>query len=300
MASNPGIRPKSLLAETKGLLRRYDLRAKKSLGQHFLVDVSVLKRILEAAQVGKSDTVIEVGPGLGILTRALAEWAGRVIAVELDDKISEILKEDLKPFGNVIVIHTDILEVQPEELLQSAASYVPPSIDANLYKVVANLPYYITSAALRHFLTARLKPGVMVVMVQKEVARQITALPGDMSILSVSVQLYGKPEIAGYVPAGSFYPAPTVDSAILKVSVYPKPIIPVTDEDSFFVLVRAGFCAARKQIGNSLAQGLKVPKAEVTVMLEKAGIAPERRAETLTLEEWGKLWQVYMETRPKC
>ncbi len=300
MPLEPDVRPKSLLVETKELLRRYDLRAKKSLGQHFLIDASVLKRILAAAEVDKSDIVIEVGPGLGILTRVLAERAGWVVAVELDDRLSEILQNDLKPFGNVTVIHKDILQVQPDELLQEMASSLPSNIDAGHYKVVANLPYYITSAVIRHFLTAELKPEAMVVMVQKEVARQITALPGDTSILSISVQLYGKPEIIGYVPAGSFYPAPAVDSAILKVSVYPHPPIPVTDENTFFELVRAGFCAARKQLGNSLAQGLKIPKAEVIAMLEKAGVAPERRAETLTLEEWGKLWQVYTGSRPKC
>jgi len=133
----------------------------------------------------------------------------------------------------------------------------------------------------------------MVVMVQKEVAQAITARPGQMSLLSISVQLYGQPEIVSFVPAGCFYPAPEVDSAILKITVYPKPQVAVTDENSFFSLVRAGFSAARKQLANSLVQGLRLPKADVLSSLEKAGIAPQRRAETLTLEEWAGLWRVF-------
>ena len=160
------------------------------------------------------------------------------------------------------------------------------------YKVVANLPYYITSPVLRHFLTSSAKPQTMVVMVQKEVAKAITAVPGKMSILSISVQFYGEPRIVSYVPAECFYPAPEVDSAILRINVYPQPPVPVTDERSFFELVRAGFSAARKQIANSLAQGLGLPKTEVLYLLAEAGILPRRRAETLTIDEWARLWQV--------
>ena len=156
------------------------------------------------------------------------------------------------------------------------------------YKVVANLPYYITSPVLRHFLEASVKPERIVVMVQKEVAEAIMAGPGQRSVLSISVQFYGKPEIVAYVPAASFYPPPEVDSAVVKIDVYPRPPVEVDDEGRFFKLVRAGFTAARKQAANSLAQGLGLDKAEVLVWLKKAGIDPTRRAETFTLEEWAQ------------
>ena len=156
---------------------------------------------------------------------------------------------------------------------------------------MANLPYYITSAVLRHFLEASVKPERIVVMVQKEVAEAITARPGQQSVLSVSVQFYGKPEIAAIVPAASFYPAPEVDSALVKIDVYPRPPIDVDDPGRFFKLVRAGFSAARKQAANAFAKGLGMEKGEVTAWLQKAGIDPTRRAETFTLEEWGRLWE---------
>jgi 16S rRNA (adenine1518-N6/adenine1519-N6)-dimethyltransferase len=165
------------------------------------------------------------------------------------------------------------------------------------YKVVANLPYYITSAVLRHFLTAHTKPRLMVVMVQREVAEAISAGPGQMSLLSASIQFYGQPEIVSFVPASCFYPAPEVDSAILRITVPPRPAVEVSDEDGFFSLLRAGFSAARKQLANSLAQGLKLPKAEVLPTLQKAGISPQRRAETLTLEEWTGLWRTFNQPR---
>jgi len=288
----------TLEAQTKRLLRHFGLRARKGLGQHFLIDESVLKVITQAAALAPSDIVIEVGPGLGVLTRELASKVGWLFTVELDSNLAAILQKNLASFRNVTVIKGDILEINPAALLQKVPVGFPGLTGSALsYKVVANLPYYITSPVLRHFLEAAIKPQLMVVMVQKEVAGAITARPGQMSLLSVSVQLYGQPEIVSYVPAGCFYPAPEVDSAILRITVYPKPAVEVTDEDSFFSLVRAGFSAARKQLVNSLAQGLKLPKAEVLSLLEKAGIAPQRRAGTLTLEEWADLWRIFTQNR---
>jgi 16S rRNA (adenine1518-N6/adenine1519-N6)-dimethyltransferase len=275
--------PNSLLAQTKRRLRNFDLKARKGLGQHFLVDQEVLKVILSAAEVTPNDIIVEVGPGLGILTRELAQRAGRVIAIELDDKLAALLKRTLASFNNVTIINDDVLKIGPEELVKGQD-----------YKVVANLPYYITSPVLRHFLEARAKPQTMIVMVQKEVAEAIAAKPGQMSLLSVSVQFYGEPEIISSVPAESFYPAPEVDSAILRLDLYSQPPVAV-DEGSFFKLVRAGFAAPRKQIANSLAQGLGRAKAEVLPLLEEAGIAWQRRAETLSLEEWAKLWRLFEE-----
>jgi 16S rRNA (adenine1518-N6/adenine1519-N6)-dimethyltransferase len=278
----------SLLTETRGLLRRHGLHVRKKLGQHFLIDRRVLETILEAVTLTPSDMVIEVGPGLGVLTRELAKWARRVIAVELDDRLAAVLQEDLSSLHNVIVVNEDILKLDPADLLKESGSQ-------DKYKVVANLPYYITAPVLRHVLEASMKPQSMVVMVQKEVAETITARPGRMSLLGVSVQFYGRPEIVEYVPAASFYTVPEVDSAVLKIDVYPEPCVAVDDEESFFKLVRAGFSAARKQLVNSLSQGLGVSRGQVLTLLEEAGIEPTRRAEALSLDEWVRLWAVFAE-----
>ncbi|MFH1015593.1 MAG: 16S rRNA (adenine(1518)-N(6)/adenine(1519)-N(6))-dimethyltransferase RsmA, partial [Chloroflexota bacterium] len=235
----------TLLTQTKKLLRSFDLKARKRLGQRFLVDGTVLRKILAAAEITPQDVIVEVGSGLGIMTAELAKLAGWVVAVELDDNLAAMLKQNLASFSNVTVINEDILKIDPASLLQE------PGISTPRYKVVANLPYYITSPTLRHFLEAAVKPERMIVMVQKEVARQIVAKPGDRSVLSIAVQFYGKPGIVDYVPARAFYPAPKVDSAILRIDVHPQPPVPVTDEKSFFEVVRAGFTQPRKQIANS-------------------------------------------------
>jgi len=275
--------PNPLLAETRRLLRQSDLRARKGLGQHFLVDGEVLSLIVATAELESSDVVVEVGPGLGILTRELAKRAGRVVAVELDDNLAALLRKTLASFNNVTIVNGDILKIEPKELSKGQA-----------YKVVANLPYYITSPVLRHFLESKARPKAMVVMVQKEVAEAVAARPGAMSLLSVGVQFYGEPEIISIVPPESFYPAPEVSSAIVKINVYPKPAVDV-EEKGFFELVRAGFAAPRKQIANSLAKGLGREKAEILPMLKKANIDPQRRAETLSVEEWAGLWRVFEE-----
>jgi 16S rRNA (adenine1518-N6/adenine1519-N6)-dimethyltransferase len=275
--------PNPLLAETRRLLRQSDLRARKGLGQHFLVDGEVLSLIVTTAELGPDDVVVEVGPGLGILTRELAKRAGRVVAVELDDNLAALLRKTLASFNNVTIVNGDILKIEPKELSKGQA-----------YKVVANLPYYITSPVLRHFLESKARPKAMVVMVQKEVAEAIAARPGAMSLLSVGVQFYGEPEIISIVPPESFYPAPEVSSAIVRIGVYPRPEVDV-NEAGFFELVRAGFAAPRKQIANSLAKGLGREKADVLPMLKRANIDPQRRAETLSIEEWAGLWRVFEE-----
>lgn len=274
----------SLLTRTKKLLKTYDIRARKGLAQHFLVDGGVVKQILTAAGLSQSDTVVEVGPGLGVLTTELVKSAGRIITIELDRKLAELLKSNLSS-DNLTVINEDILKIDPVQLLTAYG--------ISEYKVVANLPYYITGAVIRHFLETPVKPRLMVLMVQREVAKQITAKPGDMSLLSVSVQLYGRPEITAKVPARAFYPAPRVDSAVMRIDVYPRPQVAVNDVNEFFRLVKAGFSANRKQLINSLANGLVLPKVEVLPLLEKSGIDPKRRAETLTIGEWGKLFSVF-------
>jgi 16S rRNA (adenine1518-N6/adenine1519-N6)-dimethyltransferase len=273
--------PNPLLAETRRRLRQSELKVRKGLGQHFLVDGEVLSLIVATADLKSNDMVVEVGPGLGILTRELAKKAGGVIAIELDDNLAALLKKTLAAYKNVTIINGDVLKIEPKEIIKGQD-----------YKVVANLPYYITSPVLRHFLEASAKPRTMVVMVQKEVAEAIAAKPGDMSLLSVSVQFYGEPKIITIVPPESFYPAPEVSSAIVRIDVYPKPKVDV-DERGFFDTVRAGFAAPRKQLANSLAKGLGREKALVLPFLQKASIDPSRRAETLSIEEWASLFRTF-------
>jgi len=292
------LKAKSLLAQTRGLLRQSHLRIRKRLGQHFLVDETVLETVTSAAELTTDDIILEIGPGLGILTRELARQAGWVLAIELDNKLAVILEQELASFNNVTIVNGDILKLDPVALLQEQKSKFPPALtNLSNYKVVANLPYYITSPVLRHFLEASGKPQTMVVMVQKEVAETIVARPGQMSVLSISVQLYGEPRIIDYVPARCFYPPPEVDSAIIRIDVYPKPAVEVASESDFFNLVRAGFASPRKQLANSLAQGLGKSKAEVLPLLTAADITPQRRAETLTLEEWAQLLHIFNEEK---
>jgi len=283
------LKAESLLAETKRRLRHFDLKARKRLGQHFLIDTNALQDILTAAELTENDAVLEIGPGLGILTRELARRVKRVTAVELDDRLAALLKREMASLPNVAIVNADVLKIDPSDVMP----------ETERYKVVANLPYYITSPVLRHFLEASLKPSLMVVMVQKEVAEAIVAVPGKRSLLSISVQFYGRPMIVSRVPARAFYPAPEVDSAILRIDLYARPAVAVDDVDNFFETVRAGFASPRKQLVNSLSYGLKVPKTDVVHLLEKASIAPQRRAETLTLEEWAQLWQAHAQWQKK-
>lgn len=306
MRSKPGektyhrhpAKAESLLVQTQRLLRRFGLQPRKGLGQHFLIDEGVLELIIAAAGLTPANVVLEVGPGLGILTRKLVTKAGWVVAIELDNQLASMLGQVLSSAKNFTIINEDILDVDPAALLPEQEAKFPPGIPRPAsYKVVANLPYYITALVLRHFLEASLKPQIMVVMVQKEVAETIVAKPGKMSLLSVSVQFYGRPEIVSFVPATCFYPVPEVDSAIVKISLYDKPPVAVADTESFFDLVRAGFSAPRKQIANALSQRLKLPKTTVLSLLQEGGIDSQRRAETLTLAEWVGLWQTFLRMR---
>lgn len=274
--------------------RRLGLHPKRSLGQNFLFDEHHLARIAQAAALTTDDIVLEIGPGLGALTTLLAQAAGRVVAVELDNRLIEFLETQLARFANVEIVHGDILELDPAQLLDGSAAPSlqdthPPNAFRPNYKVVANLPYYITSAVLRHLLEASIRPGVAVVMVQKEVAERICAEAGNLSLLAVSVQFYARPQIVHRVPAGAFTPAPKVDSAVLRLNVYPQPVVTDIEPERYFRVVRAGFGQKRKQLGNSLSANLGLPKAQVLGALEAAGIDPRRRAETLTLDEWGTL-----------
>lgn len=266
------------IVDPREVLRRHGLKPRKALGQNFLVDRRALEHIVTAAELSPGDTVLEVGPGVGQLTRLLAAAAGRVIAVELDPRMVAVLRQELADRPNVEVVEGDILALDP-----AALSGGRP------YKVVANLPYYITSAAVRHLLEAQPPPSLLVLTVQREVAERMTAAPGDMSLLAVSVQFYGHPRRVARIAAGAFYPRPKVDSAVVRIDVYAEPAVQVPDRQRFFQVVRAGFGQRRKQLRNSLAAGLHLPAERVEAALYRAGIAPQRRAETLSLEEWEAL-----------
>jgi 16S rRNA (adenine1518-N6/adenine1519-N6)-dimethyltransferase len=264
------------------LLREFNLQPKKGLGQNFLVSEGALRRIVAAADLELGDVVLEVGPGLGTLTRLLAQQAKRIIAVELDRRLVDILSQTLADFPNVEIVQGDILEMEPRG--PGGLSGLSPG-----YKVVANLPYYITSAVLRHLLTARVKPQLIVVTVQREVAQRMIASPGQMGLLSVSVQFYGRPRIVARIPAGAFYPVPKVNSAVVRIDLDESPTVAVADVDRFFEVVRAGFGQKRKQLRNALAQGLSLPASTVVEALRRAGVDEKRRAQTLSLEEWGRV-----------
>jgi len=268
--------------DVRRLLREFNLQPKKGLGQNFLVSEGALRRIVAAADLEPGDVVLEVGPGLGTLTRLLAQQAKRVIAVELDQRLVEILSQTLADFPNVKVVQGDILEMEPGG--PGELSQLSPG-----YKVVANLPYYITSAVLRHLLTARVKPRLIVVTVQREVAQRMTASPGQMSLLSVSVQFYGRPRIVARIPAGAFYPVPKVNSAVVRIDLDESPTVAVADVDRFFEIVRAGFGQKRKQLRNALAHGLSLSTSTVVEALRRAGVDEKRRAQTLSLEEWTRV-----------
>ena len=268
----------SISMHPKHLLQTYNLEPKKSLGQNFLFDENVLARIVAAADLQPGDEVLEIGPGLGALTRRLAQKAERVVAVELDGRFLPILQAELAEYDNVTLIHGDILEQNPAQL------FTRP------YKVVANVPYYITGAILRHLLSAAHKPSLLVMTVQKEVAERVTAVPPNMSLLAVSAQFYGRVQRLAAIKAGAFWPRPDVDSAVIRLDLREKRPLPLNEEAAFFRLVRAGFSQKRKQLKNNLRQ-LGLGKEEITAILEAAGVDGRRRAQTLTLAEWVAIYR---------
>ena len=267
---------------------RYRLAGKKSLGQHYLTDSRVLESILAAAELSPGDTVVEVGPGLGTLTRELVLQVSRVIAIEVDQKLAAALPGRLGHPTNLEVVAADAREVDLGATLRGVADY----------KLVANLPYYAANPILRRFLEGGAedgdypKPSIAVVMVQKEVANSIVAKGGRMSLLAVGVQLYGVPHVVCEVPAEAFDPPPKVTSSVVRIDVLPRPAIDVDSLDEFFDVVRAGFSAPRKQLRNSLGAGLGVAPREATRLVEEAGLDPARRAETLALDDWRQLYMV--------
>jgi len=268
----------------QSLLRDYGLKPKKGLGQNFLVDDTYLQRIVEAANVTESDEVLEIGAGLGSLTRHLAAAAGQVTAVEIDNQFFPILKKVIKDFSNIRLIEGDIMEIDPQAITSRAG-----------YKVVANIPYYLTSNLIRRLLEAPLKPTQIALTIQKEVAQRICAEPGKMSLLSLGVQIYGKPVIAFSIPSTAFFPVPGVDSALLLVNLFEQPVIPVELLDGFFKLAKAAFMQKRKMLHNALAGAPGLGNGRAEELLSRSGIDPDRRAQTLALQEWYLMTKNYQE-----
>jgi 16S rRNA (adenine1518-N6/adenine1519-N6)-dimethyltransferase len=284
--TNPYITP----GRVRAALQALELRPTRGMGQNFLVDPHALATIVEAADLQPSDVVLEIGPGLGVLTWELVARAAQVVAIELDKRLAARLQQEFAAQPRLHIVQGDVLDLPPERVLAEATGALPP------YKVVANLPYAITSPVLRHLLEAAHKPHMIVVLVQWEVAQRIAAGPGDMSVLAHSVQIYATPEIVARVPASSFVPAPAVDSAVLRLHVRPQPAAIPDDVDGLMRIIKAGFLHARKKLSNALpggvaAFGMPYTKQQVVDALRAAGVSPDRRAETVTLDEWAAVYR---------
>lgn len=272
---------------TNHILHRFKLRADKKLGQNFLIDETVVRRIVEAAELTPEDTVLEVGPGIGTLTQGLAESGASVVAVELDKRLLPVLDVTLEGYDNVRIVNGDILQVDIMEQVQKPD-----------FKCCANLPYYITTPIIFAILEKRLPMERLVVMVQKEVAERMAAKPGskDYGALSVAIQYFTEPEIAFIVPPSSFIPAPSVDSAVIVCKRRSTPPVDVCDENLFFRVVKAAFSLRRKMLSNSL-KNMGIKGEQVTKWLELAGVDGKRRAETLSLEDFAALTNTFAQVK---
>jgi 16S rRNA (adenine1518-N6/adenine1519-N6)-dimethyltransferase len=269
--------PPQAPSEIRTLLKAFGLRPQKGFGQHFLTSDVILRKIVAAGDVGPSDVVLEVGPGLGHLTHRLAQVAGRLIAVEIDRGLSRELRRAFQDSPHVEIVENDVLELDPVDVVGQTS-----------YKVIANLPYYLTSAALRHFLENHHRPELLVVTVQREVGDRILARRGELNLLAISVNVFGQPRLITRIPPNAFYPQPTIESVVLRIDVFERPRIDATVA-KFFQVVSAGFAMPRKQVHNSLAQRLWIPPGEAPLILQDAGIDPKRRPQTLTIAEWDRL-----------
>ncbi|HUD11485.1 MAG TPA: 16S rRNA (adenine(1518)-N(6)/adenine(1519)-N(6))-dimethyltransferase RsmA [Candidatus Saccharimonadia bacterium] len=265
----------SRVEDVRTAMKLAGIRPNKGLGQHFLVDRPSLQAIMDAAKVTSDDTVLEIGPGLGVMTRPLTRLAARVVAVETDPVLAELLRRDAP----------DNLDVVEQDILQYDLSQLPPG-----YKVIANIPYYLTSKIFRLLIESPQPPSVMSMLIQKEVAERIVARPGQMSILALSVQYYGRPEIICMVERHKFWPAPEVDSAVLRVTLS-GPAFPA-DPDRLFRLIKAGFGEKRKQLKNSLSGGLNLESDYAMRVIKSAKLSPTARAQELDLKAWQRLYKV--------
>lgn len=261
---------------TKYILKTFDIHMSKKLGQNFLIDEGIVKEIVHAADIQEGETILEVGPGIGTLTQGLAEAKANVVAVELDNRLPEVLAKTLEGYDNVRIVHGDILKVN-----------IPEIVEGKNFKVVANLPYYITTPIIMALLEQKLPVTKIVTMIQKEVADRMVAKPGkkDYGALSVAVQYYTTPEIVAHVPPKSFIPAPAVDSVVIRCDVRPEPAVKVISEKMFFRVVKAAFSQRRKTLSNSL-KTMGIAAEVIKKAIEDADIDGTRRGETLTLQEF--------------
>lgn len=271
-------RPQTLLPR----LHELGLRPRKGLGQHYLTDPRILSDIVAAAELPPDAVVIEVGPGPGALTAALAPVSGRLIAIELDNRLAPLLAELYEDWPPVHVIHADALKLSPAQALEKTGGVAP-------YYALGNIPYYITSPLLRHFLEAELPPERMVFTIQLDVARRIVAQPPQMSLLAVSVQIYARPQIVRKLPPGAFTPPPKVHSAVLRLDILPQPLISPEQREAFFRVVRAGFGQKRKTLRNSLAAGLHISTTVTEAAISAADLSPRQRAQELDIPQWLRL-----------
>lgn len=266
-------------------LRDRGLAPRKRLGQNFLHDRVYLQRIVAAAQLESTDQVLEVGAGTGVLTAEIAPRVERLIAIELDDQLVRLLRDTYAGDPHVQIWHGNALEFDPCQHFDRT------------YKLVGNIPYYITGQILRHYLEAACPPSLLILLVQREVAERMTAAPGQLSLLGVSVQAYGQPRIVSRVPAGAFYPPPKVESAIVRIQPHPTPAFG-SNPVPFFTVARAGFGTKRKQLANSLAHGLSISTMQARELLQMAGIEPSLRAEALTVADWARVADLWARREP--
>lgn len=273
---------------TRSILEKYGFSFKKSLGQNFLIDTNILKKIVEFAEMTEETGAIEIGPGIGALTEQLARASKKVVAFEIDQRLLPILNDTLSPYSNVSIIHQDVLKANVKEVMEEEFA------DTSDIMVVANLPYYVTTPIIMKLLEERLPIRGIVVMLQKEVADRISAKPGskDYGSLSIAIQYYTVAETVMIVPKTVFVPQPNVDSAVIRLTVRETPAVAVKDEAFFFQVTKASFAQRRKTLLNNLTSQLpngKERKEEILKALEVSGIEPSRRGETLSLEEFGRL-----------
>ncbi|MCL5994598.1 MAG: 16S rRNA (adenine(1518)-N(6)/adenine(1519)-N(6))-dimethyltransferase RsmA [Chloroflexi bacterium] len=262
-------------------LRQLGITPRKSLGQNFLTDDQTAQRIVRYAGIAPEDTIIEIGPGIGALTRHLVTQAAHVIAIEIDRSLIPVLEQELGQPANLAIVQADALE----------ADFATLAGTSRAVRFVGNLPYYITSAVIRRMLETPLPVRAIVLTVQLEVAHRMTAQPDDMSLLAVSVQFYGQPELLARLSPSAFYPQPDVDSAVVRIIPHQQPL--AANPATLFTLARAGFSQRRKQLRNTLAAGLHWSKAQADDLLAQAGINPARRAETLSMDDWVQLSKAY-------
>ena len=281
------------LEDTKFILKKYNISANKKLGQNFLVDDDIIQSIIDAAELKETDLVIEIGPGLGTLTSKLLEKAGKVIAIELDEKMLKVLNDRFSLYNNFVLINNDVLKVDLNKIIEENLGQLKS------VKIVANLPYYITTPIIMKLLESKLKVESITVMVQKEVADRITATPGDKlsGAITYSVDYYAKAEEMVFVDKSCFIPSPEVDSAVIKLEIRKEPKVNVINEEMFFKVIKASFMQRRKTLTNGLINsGIIKDKEKLNSILKKANIEPNIRGEKLTIEQFANLSNLIYET----